>query len=61
MPPPVKWVSASMVLDPNRNVLRVIAVDAKGDIWLLWSQTLMDGLEHHPADTWLAGLFPPHP
>jgi hypothetical protein len=49
-----------MLIDPSRNILRVIAVDAKGDIWLLWSQALMDGLEQHPADTWLA-LLPPHP
>lgn len=56
MPPVPKWVSVAAVVD-RRGLLRVLAVDDKGQLWLLWTE---DDVKNHPKNTWLS-VLPPHP
>lgn len=57
MPPPPKWVSVAMLIDPAHQVVRIMAVDAKGDLWQLWRPGTE---EPGPPGTWQK-VTPPHP
>jgi hypothetical protein len=58
-----KWVGVSLSADVEHNVLRIMAVDSKGDIWMLIKQgdaVVRDTVLHQARDVWVL-LTPPHP
>jgi hypothetical protein len=55
--PGPKWISVSISIDADRNVLHIAAVDDAGDIWFMIRQGDRDRGE---VNTWVK-LAPPHP
>jgi hypothetical protein len=60
---PEQFTAISLTIDPTDRLARVVAVDTKGALWLLWSGSLYASITAHPEHTWVQVLaeLPPHP